>query len=81
MKITASLALSLASIAMLMAGCASAPPVEAIKDSPSEHHGSVRVINHHCDGSQGVDGLLLNVESEGPVIIRWSNEGVCGKAA
>ena len=78
MKIAISLALF---IAMSAAGCASAPPVEAIKDSPSEHHGSVRVINHHCDGGQGVDGLLLNVEGEGPVIIRWSNEGVCGKAA
>lgn len=66
---------------ILMAGCASAPPPvkdEPIKDSPSERHGSVRVVNHHCDGGQGVDAILVQVEGEGPAIIRWSNKSVCG---
>lgn len=66
---------------ILLAGCASTPPVETAKDSPGEKHGSVRVIAHNCDGGQGVDTLELNVEGEGVVMIHWSNENVCGKPA
>ncbi len=67
-------------LAAALAACAMAP---ATTEEPVERsvgqHGSVTVIGHHCDGGQGVDALALHVEGPGEVVVRWNNEGVCGK--
>ncbi len=73
-------ALAVAVLACLLAaGCASSPPAAPAHDDAK--HGSVRVIGHHCDDSGAVDSLALKVEGEGAAMLRWTNEGVCGKPA
>lgn len=76
------LVLSWIIIAAAMTGCATAPEHEEL---PVEHgmqqRGSLQIINHHCDGGQGVDALLVHITAPGDLVIRWDNRGVCGDPA
>lgn len=68
--------------AAVLTGCAATPaPGPAPTAPPEDPRGSLQVLGHHCDGGQGVDALAVIVEKPGPVVLRWSNEGVCGRPA
>lgn len=70
-----------AAMAAFLTACASPPAPDEPAEQGVGQKGKVDVIGHHCDGGQGIDSLALHVEGPGEVVIRWSNESVCGKPA
>lgn len=37
------------------------------------------VLGHHCDPWGGVDSIAMVTDGEGPHLLRWNNEALCGR--
>ncbi len=71
------------SIAILLATVAfAAVPAKPFTKSPvteNEAKSTLVVIGYHCDEWGGIDAIAVSTDGPGPHLLKWDNEGMCGR--